>query len=34
VGSSAEPSIYYDRVQAQKNKSHRPYRIYLRKRYD
>jgi len=34
VGSSAEPSIYYDRVQAQKNKSHRPYRIFLRKRYD
>ena len=26
--------LYYDRVQAQKNKSHRPYRIFLRTRYD
>jgi hypothetical protein len=30
-GSSAAPPIFYDRVQAQKNKSHRPYRIFLRK---
>lgn len=33
VGSTTQPPIYYDRVQAQKNKSHRPYRIFLRK-YD
>ena len=33
VGSTVQPSIYYDRVHAQKNKSHRPYRIFLRK-YD
>lgn len=30
-GSHAQPPIYYDRVQAQRNKSHRPYRIFLRK---
>ena len=30
AGTDAEPPIYYDRVQAQKNKSHRPYRIFLR----
>ena len=30
-GSHDQPPIYYDRIQAQKNKSHRPYRIYLRK---
>ncbi len=30
-GSSGEPPIYYDRVQSAKNKSHRPYRIFLRK---
>jgi hypothetical protein len=34
-GSESEPPIYYDRKQAAKNKSHRPYRIYLRKqKYD
>ena len=32
VGSNEQPLVYYDRVQAQKNKSHRPYRIFLRKR--
>ncbi len=31
VGSNEEPSISYDRVAAQKNKSHRPYRIFLRR---
>ena len=31
VGSTARPPIFYDRVQATKNKSHRPYRIFLRK---
>jgi len=30
VGSSAEPPIFYDRIGAQRNRSHRPYRIYLR----
>jgi hypothetical protein len=30
-GSKAEPPIYYDRRSAQRNKSHRPYRIFLRK---
>lgn len=29
-----QPPIYYDRAQSQKNKSHRPYRIFLRRRYD
>jgi len=32
VGSNAEPSIFYDRISAAKNKSHRPYRIFLRRR--
>jgi hypothetical protein len=32
LGSNAEPPIYYDRTSAQRNKSHRPYRIFLRKR--
>lgn len=27
-----EPPIYFDRVQSEKNKSHRAYRIFLRKR--
>ena len=27
-----EPPIYYDRVRSGKNASHRPYRIYLRRR--
>ena len=29
-GSKEEPPIHYDRIAAQKNKSHRPYRIFLR----
>lgn len=34
AGSDSEPLVYYDRKQAQKNKSHRPYRIFLRKRIE
>ena len=30
-GSHAEPPVSYDRISAQKNKTHRPYRIFLRK---
>ena len=29
--SHTEPPIYYDRISAVNNKSHRPYRIFLRK---
>lgn len=32
--SQDEPSVYYDRIKAVKNKSHRPYRIFLRKKRD
>jgi hypothetical protein len=32
MGSNAEPPIYYDRGSSLRNKSHRPYRIFLRKR--
>jgi len=31
VGAKGEPPISYDRLAAQKNKSHRPYRIFLRR---
>jgi hypothetical protein len=34
LGSHAGTLIYYDRVQSVKNKSHRPYRIFLRKKSD
>ena len=34
VGDSGSPSIFYDRVHAQRNKSHRPYRIFLRRNSD
>ena len=34
AGSDKEPPIYYDRVSAERNKSHRPYRIFLRPKYD
>jgi hypothetical protein len=34
AGSHEEPPIFYDRAQAQKNKSHRPYRIFLRGKPD
>ena len=30
LGSTAPPPVYYDRKSAQKNKTHRPYRIFLR----
>lgn len=30
LGSVSRPVIYYDRIQAERNKSHRPYRIFLR----
>jgi len=33
-GSHTEPPVSYDRVSAQKNKSHRPYRIFLRRKSD
>jgi len=32
LGSDAEPPVFYDRVGAMKNKSHRPYRIFLRQK--
>jgi hypothetical protein len=32
AGAYIEPPIYYDRISAMKNKSHRPYRIFLRKK--
>ncbi len=34
AGSNGSPPVYYDRAQAVKNKSHRPYRIFLRKKSD
>lgn len=34
VGSHEQPPIHYDRAQSQKNKSHRPYRIFLRRKSD
>ena len=34
VGSKMKPPIYYDRQSAEKNKSHRPYRIFLREKRD
>jgi len=30
VGTDSKPLVHYDRGQSQKNKSHRPYRIFLR----
>lgn len=33
-GSQSEPPVFYDRTSALKNKSHRPYRIFLRKNTD
>jgi hypothetical protein len=32
LGSKEEPPIFYDRVPARRNPSHRPYRIFLRSR--
>ena len=34
VGSESRPPIFYDRKAAQRNKSHRPYRIFLRRKSD
>ena len=34
AGSNQKPPIYYDRRASQRNKSHRPYRIFQRKKYD
>ena len=31
AGSPEMPPVFYDRVCAQKNKAHRPYRIFLRR---
>jgi hypothetical protein len=31
AGSDELPPVYYDRIKSEKNKSHRPYRIFLRK---
>jgi len=31
-GTHTEPPVFYDRIGAQKNRSHRPYRIFLRKK--
>lgn len=30
-GSGVDPLIFYDRIAAEKNKTHRPYRIFLRR---
>ena len=34
VGEDGLPPVTYDRINATKNKSHRPFRIFLRKKYD
>ncbi len=34
VGSAGQPPVYYDRTASQKNQSHRPYRIFLRRHPD
>jgi len=34
AGTDETPPVFYDRQSATKNKSHRPYRIFLRKKYD
>lgn len=31
VGSTTRPAIYYDRISSERNPSHRPYRIFIRK---
>jgi hypothetical protein len=31
AGSSARPALYYDRVPSERNPSHRPHRIFLRR---
>ena len=32
AGSDEQPPVYYDRIKSEKNNSHRPYRIFLRKK--
>lgn len=34
VGSNEQPKVFYDRRGATKNKAHRPYRIFLRRKSD
>ena len=34
VGSKDEPPIHYDRVGAERNHTHRPYRVFLRRKSD
>ena len=34
LGSREGPLIHYDRIQSVRNKSHRPYRIFLRQKPD
>ena len=34
AGSHQMPPVYYNRISSQKNKSHRPYRIFLRSMTD
>ncbi len=33
-GSDGQPLVFYDRTASTRNKSHRPYRIFLRMKYD
>ncbi|MCX6985187.1 MAG: hypothetical protein NT118_10635 [Lentisphaerae bacterium] len=33
-GTDEEPAVYYDRVKSGRNSSHRPYRIFIREKYD
>lgn len=33
-GSHDAPPVFYDRIAAQRNKSHRPYRFFLSKKSD
>ena len=33
-GSHSEPAIFYDRVVAERNKTHRPYRIFLKEGFN
>lgn len=34
LGTKSEPPVYYYRIQSVRNKSHRPYRIFLREESD
>jgi len=33
-GADGQPRVFYDRTASIRNKSHRPYRIFLRTKYD